>query len=87
METKYVVVNDNTLGYLIEGNTPGFEQVGILRGLYRKGATIESQADTMMFKSQCKTMRPATVADFNEYRVSVPPDFVGWQLEYNKQTT
>ena len=75
MKNQYVVLDENTLGYVVKGNSPGMEQVGILRSLYRKGANIESQKNTWVFRSQCKTIRPATVDDFNEYRVTVPPDF------------
>ena len=81
MEAKYFVANENTLGYLIEGNTPGFEQFGILHGNVLKGGFRDS--DGWVFKSQCKILRPATIKDFKEYNVAVPPDFQGWQLKYN----
>ncbi len=66
--TKYVVVNDNTLGY-IQPNNPNW--IGILHGSVLKGGF--NDLDGPIHKSQAKTIRPATLEDFKVYRVVPPP--------------
>jgi hypothetical protein len=66
---RYIVVNENTLGYWI-GKTAW---IGVLHASVLKGA-VECRDTTI--HSFGKTTRPATTADFNEYRVAVPRGFV-----------
>ncbi len=67
---KYVVLNENTLGYLNEvtPNTMGVLASSVIRGghLWIDGpVTIVPTVDKL---------RPATLEDFDAYRIAVPPE-------------
>jgi hypothetical protein len=70
MSAKYVVMNEHTLGYI--GLSAGEEQMAVLFGSIFKGGYDWKYGPVLTFG---KTLRPATVEDFKEYRVSIPSDF------------
>lgn len=81
METRYVVIEEHTLAYILPGEDKkpiGCQRAHIFRSLIRKGGTGENhgvmgipiiEKDGVWINDETK-IRPATVADFNEYRVS-----------------
>lgn len=71
---KYVIVNEHTLGILKAGPGPGKAQsLSVLHGLVAIGGW--DWQDSPRLLGNMDTIRPATVADFAQYRVRVPPDF------------
>lgn len=70
----YVVWNEHTLGYINPQFAPhmlGSLRASVLRGaLFEHGPHILSMVDVKR-----RTLRPATVQDFEAYHVSLPPDF------------
>ncbi len=64
---KYVVKDEHTLGYL-RG-----DQMGVLAGSVMRGGHDWKNGE--VHTSGAK-IRAATLADFDTYRVQVPPDFV-----------
>lgn len=67
-KTRYVVMNENTLGY-IEG---GGKSMGVLAGSVLKGGHSWLTGSVPVLS---QNLRDATTADFAEYRVKVPPNF------------
>ncbi len=68
--SKYIVVNENTLCYRVEGSKfPGVLAGSVVRGGHdpKNGAIILSPSDVI---------RDATLEDFKEYRVQLPTDFM-----------
>lgn len=66
---KYVVCDEHTLGYLM-----GNGWVGVLHESVLKGAAFSVHPGPKVV-SQFSNVRPATLEDFAEFRVMVPPDF------------
>lgn len=64
---RYVVMNENTLGY-IEGSRPS---MGVLAGSVLKGGHHWLNGPVSTFGC---ALRDATLADFQTYRVSPPPE-------------
>jgi len=64
--TRYFVLNEHTLGYTID-EMPGY--LGILHTSVLKGSTFDRLSGPVVI-SPSDTLRPATKADFDEYRVS-----------------
>lgn len=70
--TSYVVVNEHTLGYVYSDH-PGM--FGILHTSILKGSTYDRYEDWRHLNGLDK-VRPATKADFDDYRVVPPKNFV-----------
>jgi hypothetical protein len=70
-KVRYVVLDENTLGYI---NSEQPDVLGVLAASILRGA-VHSWLDGPVAILQTKNIRPATVADFNAFRVAVPPDF------------
>ncbi len=66
---KYVVKEEHTLGYLIEGQ-PGM--MGVLAGSVLKGGHDWKNGPVPYFPEE---LRPARKEDFEIFRVVLPPDF------------
>jgi hypothetical protein len=60
--TKYVVLNENTLGYMIKPNL-----MGVLHGSVLKGGHSELNGPVTLMPSD--KLRPATQKDFDDYSV------------------
>lgn len=67
----YAVYMENTLGYLFELN--GRHYLGILHTSVLKGSYFNSLGGPLLV--DMARVRKATIKDFEEYRVSLPPDF------------
>lgn len=65
---KYVVMNENTLGYLQTGSS----SMGVLRGSVLKGGHDWMNGPVSV---EGASVRPATKEDFEAYRVALPADF------------
>lgn len=65
---KYVVKDENTLGYLQAGSP----SMGVLRGSVLKGGHDWMNGPLSI---EGASIRPATKEDFEAYRVALPPDF------------
>lgn len=70
MSTQYVVMNEHTLGY-IQGESPNM--MGVLHGSVLKGGHDWKNGPVSTFGT---SLRPATLADFEENRVLPPSDFL-----------
>jgi len=70
----YAVINENTLGYVF-ADTAGVKRFGILHASVLRGSYFNPLSDPL-YLSQAENIRKATEADFNDYRVSVPIDFI-----------
>ena len=72
LTTKYVVLREHTLGYLIPEipNT-----IGILHGSILRGSLYNNLDGWTIFNPNADEIRPATADDFKEYRVQLPYDF------------
>ena len=69
-EPSYVVVNENTLGY-IQPERPSW--FNVLHGsVFKGGRNWKNGAVPLSPNDQ---VRPATLEDFDEYRVISPPGF------------
>lgn len=68
--SKYIVQDENLLGYLIpeQPNIVGILATSIIRG------SIYSWQDGTAVNHRDR-QRPATVADFESFKVCLPPDF------------
>jgi hypothetical protein len=71
MRVRYIVINEHTLGYL---QPPESKFAGILRGSIIKGGDTVQTNGVIVLSNH--TVRDATRADFEEYHVTCPPDFV-----------
>lgn len=71
MSTVYVVLNENTLGYV---QTPNTRFMGILHGSVLRGGHDWRNGNVHVTGGIDK-LRPATEQDFADYRVECPPDF------------
>ncbi len=70
----YFIYNEHTLGYLYEFEVGGNQYLGILHGSVLRGSPHHWINGPILVSD--KELRPATSADFNAYRVCLPPDFV-----------
>jgi len=64
--TKYLVVNENTLVYQIEGDT----MVGVLGGKPQLGGRSNSAMEEPFALKESDKVRTATEKDFDYFRVS-----------------
>jgi hypothetical protein len=69
--TSYVVMNDNTLGFINPTLLPG--QMGVLHGSVLKGGHNWLNGPVLIAPSD--VLRPATLDDFKTFRVVPPPGF------------
>jgi hypothetical protein len=67
---KYIVINENTLGYLIEKSNPKseFQYAGILHASILKGSTHNWLNGPVLIHSS-DVVRNATLQDFADYQV------------------
>ena len=65
-ETKYLVVNENCLGYADDLTRPFL--LGVLQGSVARGGPDWKNGP--VFVTEQDTVRPATLQDFEDYRVS-----------------
>ena len=63
--TKYLVINENTLGYQFAGD----EMVGVLGGKVQLGGRSNSALEEPFRLSPSDKVREATKADFDYFRV------------------
>lgn len=63
--TKYIVINENTLGYQIPGDT----MVGVLGGKPQLGGRSNSPLEEPFILAPSDKVRIATVKDFDFFRV------------------
>lgn len=63
--TKYIVINENTLGYQIPGDT----MVGVLGGKPQLGGRSNSPLEEPFMLVPSDKVRTATVKDFDFFRV------------------
>lgn len=68
---KYVIKDENTLGFIFTGSN----QMQILHGSILRGATL-TWKDGFIILLPSDKIRPATKKDFEDYRLRLPPDFV-----------
>ena len=71
LDVKYVVMNEHTLGYLSKAYP---NDMGVLSGSVIKGGRDWKNGPAFIVPGHTH-FRPATRADFAEYRVTVPSDF------------
>jgi|GEM_PF-2145799 len=69
-DVKYVVKNENTLGYLQEGSP----FMGVLASSVLRGGHDPKNGPISFSEGE---IRPATKDDFKEFRVKLPSDFIG----------
>jgi hypothetical protein len=67
---KYVVLNENTLGYINEERP---NTLGVLAGSVIRGGHVWSNGPVTIVPTVDK-VRPATREDLETYRVAAPPD-------------
>jgi hypothetical protein len=69
MKNKYIVLNEHTLGYIIEGMPApiGYSYMGILHGSVIKGGHDWKNGPVLIHPSD--KVRQATLKDFEDYRV------------------
>lgn len=65
MATQYLVCNENTLCYKMDGS----EMLGVLGGKPQLGGKSNSPMEEPFYASPCDTLRKATKADFEFFRV------------------
>ena len=70
--TKYVVLNEHTLCYLIP-DVPN--TIGILHASILRGSPYNNLDGSAFFNPKVHAIRAATPEDFKEYRVQRPSDF------------
>lgn len=77
--SKYVVIDEHTLGYITEDSTENYIKVGILNTSVIKGAQPYSHLDgwkTVRFNGvDFHNVRNATKEDFEEFHHQIPNDF------------
>lgn len=73
----YAVYNESNLGYLFI-DSDGKQRFGILRASILRGSSFNELSDPL-YISPVYTLRKATEQDFEDYRVSIPPDFFNYQ--------
>ncbi len=66
MATQYLVHNETTLCYKMDGS----EMLGVLGGKPQLGGKSNSPLEEPFYASPCDALRKATVADFDYFRVS-----------------
>ncbi len=71
---EYIVVNENTLGYVDFRYPDASLSVGVLRGNVFKGGPDPKNGPIVVLP-QVNRVRPATLEDFESYRISVPSSF------------
>jgi len=71
---KYIVVNENMLGYVDNPNKK-FLQMGVLASLITEGAAHQPIDGPYPLNNCATNYRPATKYDFERFRVKIPPDF------------
>lgn len=69
-EPRYVVMNENTLGYIDSGRP---DLLCILHGSVLKGG--HNWVNGPVYLSPSDAIRDASAEDFREYRVCSPPGF------------
>ena len=70
-ETQYIVISEHTIGYIREGMMKNF--VGVLAGKPQLGGADPKNG--MAVVGYGITYRPATEADFEFFRICLPPNF------------
>lgn len=81
---KQVVMNENTLGYLIP-TTSEFKYMGVHHGSVLKGSTHDWRNGPVLISPSDK-IRPATPEDFEAYNVSMKGFFEPVVIEvYNRE--
>ena len=80
MKTTYFIVDEHTLAYHREGmrSEPSLMEVGILHASVLRGSTWNKMDGWIIINPSSYNLRPATLKDFEDYRV-VPPE--GFLLE------
>jgi hypothetical protein len=73
MTTRYVVLNENALGYI---NDVQPQVVGILASSVFMGGPNPIDGPVAIVPT-CDVVRAATADDFEGFRVMLPPDFRG----------
>lgn len=68
MSIRYVVVNENTLGYIQRETVPGWFSLGVLAGLVRKGGP-DPMNGPVSISNETDNIRDATEQDFKDFRV------------------
>lgn len=71
--TNYVVKDEHTLGYLIEGHPTLMD---VLAGSVLKGGHDPKNGVVAIVPGHTR-IRPAAKVDFQMFRVSLPPNFKG----------
>lgn len=69
----YFIYKEHTLGYLYQYPS-GNKYLGVLHGSILRGSPHHWMNGPIIVSD--KELRPATIADFDTYRVCLPPDFV-----------
>ncbi len=69
LEVRYVVKNENTLGYIFRGRE---HTMGVLAGSVIRGGHDPFNGSVAVTPSD--KVRTATREDFDSYRVQAPPD-------------
>lgn len=71
--TRYVVMNEHTLGYIYPQQP---DTLGILRASVLRGSPLlgDNGLTGTLLISGADDIRPATLADFTVYRVIPPPE-------------
>lgn len=72
---QYVVYRENTLGYLFK-TTNEIVMLGVLHGSVLKGGFNWINGPHVLLPADLQQVRIASTADFDDYRVCLPPDFV-----------
>lgn len=73
MNAEYIVINENTLGYF---QTPNCKQIGFY-GVLSQAILLGGKhwMDGPCFTSPLDTIRPATLQDFDTFRLNPPPQY------------
>lgn len=69
--TQYLIFDENTFGYVLPNN-----RMGILHGSVLRGSPY-GRLDGWDYQPMDKSrIRPATLNDFADYRIAIPPNLV-----------